>query len=95
MIETDTTGEHGDATPLANALADRFRKAGFPAEAVQVIGPETRHRNLVVRLRGSPGGHSSLPHPGTAIPVLARGVARLDDQQPAARLDDTRMSAFE
>jgi acetylornithine deacetylase/succinyl-diaminopimelate desuccinylase-like protein len=239
MIETDTTGEHGDTTPLANALAARFRQAGFPAEDVQVLGPETRHRNLVVRLRGSgharpilvishldvveakpedwtvppfkltekdgwlygrgtqdikgeaaaeaasflqlkqegivpkrdfilalttgeegatfyngmdwlltnhrelidaeyclngdgggpeseqgrpvfrafqasekayhnfaltvtdPGGHSSLPHPGTAIQVLARGVARLDDQQPAARLDETirtffrRMAAIE
>ena len=53
MIETDTTGEHGDTTPLANALAARFRKAGFPAEDVQVLGPQTRHCNLVVRLRGS------------------------------------------
>ena len=239
MIETDTTGEHGDTTPLANALAARFRQAGFPAEDVQVLGPETRHRNLVVRLRGSgharpilvishldvveakpedwtfppfklsetngwlygrgtqdikgeaaaeaaaflqlkqagivpkrdlilalttgeeggtfyngmdwllqnhrdlinaeyclngdgggpesdqgrpvfrafqasekvpfnfaltvtdPGGHSSLPHPGTAIQVLARGVARLEDRQPPARLDETtrtffrRMSAIE
>jgi acetylornithine deacetylase/succinyl-diaminopimelate desuccinylase-like protein len=232
MIETDTTGEHGDTTPLANALATRFRKAGFPAEDIQVLGPQTRHRNLVVRLRGSgrarlilvishldvveakpedwtvppfkltekdgwlygrgtqdikgeaaaeaasflqlkqegivpkrdlilalttgeegatfyngmdwllknrrelidaeyclngdaggpeseqgppvfrafqasekayynfaltvtdPGGHSSLPHPGTAIQVLARGVARLDDQQPAARLDDTTRTFF-
>jgi acetylornithine deacetylase/succinyl-diaminopimelate desuccinylase-like protein len=48
-----------------------------------------------------PGGHSSLPHPGTAIQLLARGVARLEDQEPAARLDDTtstffrRMSAIE
>jgi acetylornithine deacetylase/succinyl-diaminopimelate desuccinylase-like protein len=232
MIETDTTGEHGDTTLLANALAARFRKAGFPAEDIQVLGPETRHRNLVVRLRGSgsgrpilvishldvveakpedwtvppfkltekdgwlygrgtqdikgeaaaeaasflqlklegivpkrdfilalttgeeggtfyngmdwllknhrelieaeyclngdgggpeaaqgrpifrafqasekayynfaltvtdPGGHSSLPHPGTAIQVLARGVARLDEQQPTARLDDTTRTFF-
>jgi acetylornithine deacetylase/succinyl-diaminopimelate desuccinylase-like protein len=232
MIETDTTGEHGDTTPLANALAARFRKAGFPAEDVQVLGPQTRHCNLVVRLRGSgharpilvishldvveaksedwtvppfrltekdgwlygrgtqdikgeaaaeaaaflqlkqegivpkrdfilalttgeeggtfyngmdwllknhrelidaeyclngdgggpeseqarpvfrafqasekayynftltvtdPGGHSSLPHPGTAIQMLARGVARLDDQQAAARLDDTTRTFF-
>lgn len=66
MIETDTTGEHGDTTPLANALADRFRKAGFPAEDVQVLGPETRHRNLVVRLRGS----------GRAQPILV--ISHLD-----------------
>src|SRR5512141_695565 len=53
MIETDTTGEHGDTTPLVNALATRFRQSGFLAEDVQVLGPESRHRNLVVRLRGS------------------------------------------
>src|SRR3974377_1409352 len=60
MIESDTTGEHGDTTPLANALAARFRQAGYPGEDVQVLGPETRHRNLVVRLRGS----------GPARPIL-------------------------
>jgi acetylornithine deacetylase/succinyl-diaminopimelate desuccinylase-like protein len=60
MIETDTTDEHGDTTPLANALAARFLKAGFPAEDVQVLGPETRHRNLVVRLRGSGRGRPIL-----------------------------------
>lgn len=53
MVETDTTGEHGDTTPLAEALAERFRKAGFAAEDVQVLGPEQRHRNLVVRWRGA------------------------------------------
>jgi acetylornithine deacetylase/succinyl-diaminopimelate desuccinylase-like protein len=37
MIETDTTGEQGDTTPLANALAARFRKAGFPAEAASFL----------------------------------------------------------
>ena len=232
MVETDTTGEHGDTTPLANALAARFLKAGFPAADVQVLGPQTRHCNLVVRLCGSsrarpilvishldvveakpedwtvppfkltekdgwlygrgtqdikgeaaaeaaaflqrkqegivprrdlilalttgeegatfyngmdwllknhrelidaeyclngdgggpeseqgrpvfrafqasekayynfvltvtdPGGHSSLPHSGTAIQVLARGVARLDDRQPPACLDDTTRTFF-
>jgi acetylornithine deacetylase/succinyl-diaminopimelate desuccinylase-like protein len=232
VIETDTTGEHGDTTPLANSLAARFRQVGIPAEDVQVLGPEVRHRNLVVRLRGSgqakpilvishldvvearpedwtyppfkltekdgwlygrgtqdikgeaateaaaflqlkqqgvvpkrdlilalttgeegatfyngiewllqnhrelidaeyclngdgggpeseqgrpvfralqcsekgfynfaltvtdPGGHSSLPHPGTAIEVLARGVARLDEHEPVARLDDTTRAFF-
>ncbi|HWI57228.1 MAG TPA: M20/M25/M40 family metallo-hydrolase [Bacillota bacterium] len=232
MTETDTTGEHGDTTPLAEALARRFRQAGFPAEDVQVVGPEARHRNLIVRLRGSgqarpiliishldvvearpedwtvppfkltekegwlygrgtqdikgeaaieaatllqlkqegfvpkrdlilalttgeegatfyngidwllthrrdlidaeyclngdgggprsdkgrpvfralqsseksyynfaltvtdPGGHSSLPHPGTAIQVLAQGLARLETWQPAARLDETTRAFF-
>lgn len=232
MIETDTTGEHGDTTPLAQALAKRFLAAGFLAADVHVLGPETRHQNLVVRLRGSgqgrpilvishldvvearpedwslppfkltetngwlygrgtqdikgeaaveaatflqlkqehfvpkrdlilalttgeegavfyngiewllkkhrdlidaeyclngdgggpesdhgrpffralqtseksyynfellvtdPGGHSSLPHPGTAIQTLARGLARLDTWEPAPRLDDTTRTYF-
>jgi acetylornithine deacetylase/succinyl-diaminopimelate desuccinylase-like protein len=66
MIETDTTGEHGDTTPLANALAARFRKTGFPAEDIQGLGPQTRHCNLVVRLRGS----------GRARPILV--ISHLD-----------------
>lgn len=53
MVEADTTGEHGDTTPLVTSLARRFRAAGVPAADVQVVGPEPRHRNLVVRLRGT------------------------------------------
>ncbi len=52
MIETDTTGEHGDTTPLAEALAQRFIAAGYPTNDVQVIGPEGRHKNFVARLKG-------------------------------------------
>ncbi len=60
MIETDTTGEHGDTTPLAEALGARFRQAGYAAGDVRVIGPEARHKNLVVRLRGSSQGRPIL-----------------------------------
>jgi acetylornithine deacetylase/succinyl-diaminopimelate desuccinylase-like protein len=60
MVETDTTGEHGDTTPLCGALAKRFRAAGFPAEDVVVVGPEVRHRNLIVRLRGRGEGRPIL-----------------------------------
>lgn len=60
MIETDTTGEHGDTTPLAEALARRFRAAGFPEQDVHVAGPQARHRNLVVRLRGRGEGRPLL-----------------------------------
>lgn len=52
MVDADTTGEHGDTTPLVEALAKRFREAGVPAADIAVVGPEARHRNLVVRLRG-------------------------------------------
>ncbi|AND69000.1 hypothetical protein ATSB10_15460 [Dyella thiooxydans] len=52
MIGTDTTSEHGSTTVLAEALAQRFLKAGFPAADVQVVGDDPKRRNLVVRLRG-------------------------------------------
>ena len=52
MVDADTTGEHGDTTPLVESLAKRFREAGVPAADIAVVGPETRHQNLVVRLRG-------------------------------------------
>ncbi|WP_431636405.1 M20/M25/M40 family metallo-hydrolase [Dyella sp. KULCS107] len=52
MVGTDTTSEHGSTTVLAEALAQRFLKAGFPAADVQVVGDDPKRRNLVVRLRG-------------------------------------------
>ncbi|MBI3131256.1 MAG: M20/M25/M40 family metallo-hydrolase [Acidobacteria bacterium] len=52
MVDADTTGEHGDTTPLVESLARRFREAGVPAGDIAIVGPEARHRNLIVRLRG-------------------------------------------
>lgn len=52
MVGTDTTSEHGSTTVLAEALAQRFLKAGFPVADVQVVGDDPKRRNLVVRLRG-------------------------------------------
>lgn len=60
MIGINTSEVRGDVTPLAEKLAARFRAAGVPAADVIVIGPEQRHRNLVVRIRGT----------GDAKPVL-------------------------
>jgi hypothetical protein len=51
MIAARTTGD-GNTTPLAEALAARFRAAGVPAADVMVLGAGERNRNLVVRLRG-------------------------------------------
>lgn len=53
LIEIDTTDEHGDTTRAAEAMAARLRAAGFPPEAVKVLGPHPRKGNLVARLRGS------------------------------------------
>ena len=60
MVSMNTSVKRGDVTPLAEKLAARFRKAGIPAADVQVIGPEAKDKNLVVRIKGK----------GTAKPVL-------------------------
>ena len=53
LIEINTTDTPlGNVTTAAEAIAARFRTAGFPAEDVQVLGPVANKRNLVVRLHG-------------------------------------------
>lgn len=57
LIEINTTDTPaGNVTTAAEAMAARFRAAGFSAEDVQVIGPLPNKKNLVVRFRGS--GHA-------------------------------------
>src|SRR5215472_6885866 len=53
LIEINTTDTpSGNVTPAAEAMAARFRAAGFPAEDVHLQGPVPDKQNLVVRLRG-------------------------------------------
>jgi acetylornithine deacetylase/succinyl-diaminopimelate desuccinylase-like protein len=53
LIEINTTDTPaGNVTTAAEAMAERFRAAGFSAEDVQVIGPLPNKKNLVVRLHG-------------------------------------------
>src|ERR1051325_1063481 len=53
LIEINTTDTPaGNVTTAAEAMAARFRNAGFPAEDVQVLGPLPNKKNLVVRLHG-------------------------------------------
>src|SRR5947209_3142040 len=67
LIEINTTDTPaGNVTTAAEAMAARFRAAGFPAQDVQVIGPLPNKKNLVVRLHGS----------GQAKPILF--LAHLD-----------------
>lgn len=47
-VTTERTG----ITTAAEALAARFRAAGFPADDVVLVGPSPKNQNLVVRLRG-------------------------------------------
>ena len=51
-IDTSIAGGRG-STPAAKAMAERFRAAGFSPDDVQVLGPDERKKNLVVRLRGN------------------------------------------
>jgi acetylornithine deacetylase/succinyl-diaminopimelate desuccinylase-like protein len=56
LIEINTTDTPaGNVTTAAEAMATRFRAAGFPAADVHVIGPLPNKKNLVVRLHGQ--GH--------------------------------------
>jgi acetylornithine deacetylase/succinyl-diaminopimelate desuccinylase-like protein len=64
LIEINTTDSVGDVTAGAEAMAKRFRDAGFPAADVVVVGgPNEKKKNLVVRLHGT----------GKYKPVLLNG----------------------
>jgi acetylornithine deacetylase/succinyl-diaminopimelate desuccinylase-like protein len=63
LIEINTTDSVGDNTRAAEAMAARFREAGYPASDIQVLAPRPRKGNLVVRLHGT----------GTARPILFIG----------------------
>ncbi|HUA90860.1 MAG TPA: M20/M25/M40 family metallo-hydrolase, partial [Steroidobacteraceae bacterium] len=64
LIEINTTDSVGNVTTAAEAMAKRFRDAGFPAADVVVIGgANPKKKNLVVRLHGT-GKHK---------PVLLNG----------------------
>jgi acetylornithine deacetylase/succinyl-diaminopimelate desuccinylase-like protein len=52
LIEINTTDSSGNTTEAAEAMAARFRAAGFPAADIFVGGPHARKGNLVVRMRG-------------------------------------------
>ncbi|HEY1303912.1 MAG TPA: M20/M25/M40 family metallo-hydrolase [Vicinamibacterales bacterium] len=52
LVEIDTTDSVGSTTAAAEAMAARFKAAGFPDADVHVLGPNPRKGNLVVRYRG-------------------------------------------
>jgi acetylornithine deacetylase/succinyl-diaminopimelate desuccinylase-like protein len=57
LIEINTTDTPaGNVTTAAEAMAERFRAAGFPAEDIHVDGPKPNKKNLVVRLHGRGAG---------------------------------------
>jgi len=57
LVAINTTDSvRGNVTTAAEAMAQRLRSAGFPAEDIRVLGPSERKKNLVARLR-STGAH--------------------------------------
>ena len=63
LVEINTTDSVGNVTTASEAMAQRLLAAGFAAEDVQVVGPNERKRNLIVRLHGT----------GKHMPVLLIG----------------------
>src|ERR1700687_1439708 len=53
LIEINTTDSVGNVTTAAEAMAKRLRDGGFAASDMQLLGPNERKRNLVVRMRGT------------------------------------------
>ena len=55
LIEINTTDSVGSVTAASEAMAQRFRDAGFPESDIQLLGPSSndRKKNVVVRLHGS------------------------------------------
>jgi acetylornithine deacetylase/succinyl-diaminopimelate desuccinylase-like protein len=53
LIEINTTDSVGSVTAASEAMAPRFREAGFPESDIHVLGPNDRKKNLVVRLHGT------------------------------------------
>ena len=53
LVEINTTDSVGNVTTAAEAMAQRFRAAGFPESDIRILGPNDRKKNVVVRLHGS------------------------------------------
>ncbi|HZR66145.1 MAG TPA: M20/M25/M40 family metallo-hydrolase [Terriglobales bacterium] len=53
LIETNTTDSVGNVSAASEAMARRFRDAGFAESDIYIGGPNDRKKNVVVRLHGS------------------------------------------
>lgn len=77
LVETNTEYSIGSTTKAAEALAARFRAAGFPTSDVEVVGPDTgrdsKDKNLVVRYRGA----------GKRRPILLIGHLDVVEARPS------------
>jgi acetylornithine deacetylase/succinyl-diaminopimelate desuccinylase-like protein len=59
LIEINTTDSVGNVSTAAEAMAQRFRDAGFSDGDLHILGPNDRKKNLVIRFHGS-GKHKPL-----------------------------------
>jgi acetylornithine deacetylase/succinyl-diaminopimelate desuccinylase-like protein len=61
LIEINSTDSVGNVTTASEAMAQRFRDAGFAESDMQILGPSDndRKKNLVVRLHGT-GKHKPI-----------------------------------
>ncbi|HME05704.1 MAG TPA: M20/M25/M40 family metallo-hydrolase [Bryobacteraceae bacterium] len=71
LIEVNTTDSVGSTTVAAEAMAKRLRDAGFAAQDVVVLGPNSRKGNMVARLHGT-GAHKPILFMGHLDVVEAR-----------------------
>jgi acetylornithine deacetylase/succinyl-diaminopimelate desuccinylase-like protein len=53
LIEINTTDSVGNVTTASEAMAMRFREAGYTDKEIILAGPNEKKKNLVLRLRGS------------------------------------------
>lgn len=61
LIEINTSVMTSGTTVAAEAMAKRFRDAGFPEQDIFLGGPRADKHNLVVRLRGKGGANAPKP----------------------------------
>src|SRR4029453_3087760 len=80
LVEINTTHSVGDTTKAAEAMAARFKAAGFADADMRVLGPSAKKGNLVVRYRGT----------GTKGPMIL--LAHLDVVE--AKREDWSMDPF-
>jgi acetylornithine deacetylase/succinyl-diaminopimelate desuccinylase-like protein len=59
LIEINTTDSVGNVTTASEAMQQRLSTAGFAPGDMQLLGPNERKKNLVVRLRGT-GKHKPM-----------------------------------
>lgn len=53
LIEINTTDSVGNVTTASEAMAKRFRAAGFDEKDIQIAGPRDNKKNVVLRYHGS------------------------------------------